>query len=191
MRSSSSRPMLPMTITSSHLSILPTKSSSSPRIAMGSHRSRALSGALRGLDVMHLRTHGREGRLFPGGTEVNAVSMRNEHRVRLERIRDAFSNDADFPINGCDFTSGEEGLEAAEQWSARRSRTTTTSPMAKRPAQSWRQASPAATAGVSRSRLCRARRHQSRRRCLKRPRTAVARAAQRRRRAPQRGEIPH
>jgi hypothetical protein len=86
---------------------------------------------------MHLRTHGREGRLFPGGTEVDAVSMRNEHRGRLERIRDAFSNDADFLINGCDFTSGEEGLEAAEQWSPMQSRTTTTSPMATRPAQSW------------------------------------------------------
>lgn len=73
----------------------------------------ALAGTT-GVDAIHLLTHGSEGRLFPGGTEFNAETMQNEHRIWLEAIRDALSDDADFLIYGCDFTSGEEGLAAAE-----------------------------------------------------------------------------
>jgi len=75
--------------------------------------ARALEGRSN-VDAIHLLAHGSEGRLFLGGTELNAESMQNGHRVWLEAIRNSLSEDADFLIYGCDFTAGGEGRAAAE-----------------------------------------------------------------------------
>ncbi len=66
-----------------------------------------------GVDAIHLIGHGEEGRLFLGETSLDADSMEGSHREWLESIAASLGSDADLLIYGCDFTSGELGIEAA------------------------------------------------------------------------------
>ncbi|MBL9156643.1 MAG: tandem-95 repeat protein [Verrucomicrobiales bacterium] len=72
----------------------------------------ALEG-LSGIDAIHLIGHGEEGRLYLGETALDATSMSGQHRAWLEAIGQSLSPDADLLIYGCEFTSGEDGVEAA------------------------------------------------------------------------------
>ena len=85
-------------------------------IEPGSDAIQQIAEALKGrsdISAIHLIGHGEEGRLFLGDTVLDAQSMEGVHREWLESIGASLSADADILIYGCDFTSGEDGLEAA------------------------------------------------------------------------------
>jgi hypothetical protein len=66
-----------------------------------------------GVDAIHLIGHGEDGRLFLGETVLDADSMKGHHALLLGQIGSSLSEQADLLIYGCDFTSGDEGVEAA------------------------------------------------------------------------------
>ncbi|MEM1192025.1 MAG: DUF4347 domain-containing protein, partial [Pseudomonadota bacterium] len=65
------------------------------------------------LDAVHILSHGDQGVLRLGNTELTATSMVGEHADELAAIGAALSVDGDILIYGCDFSGGEDGLEAA------------------------------------------------------------------------------
>ncbi len=65
------------------------------------------------IDAIHIISHGAEGKLYLGVDVLDAASMQGEHLDELTTIGQALSEDGDILIYGCDFTSGEAGLEAA------------------------------------------------------------------------------
>jgi len=65
------------------------------------------------VDAIHIISHGNEGVLNLGSTALTADSMVGEHADELADIGSALSAGGDILIYGCDFTSGEAGLEAA------------------------------------------------------------------------------
>ncbi len=67
----------------------------------------------RDLDAIHIISHGQAGALFLGNATLDVTSMQGEHRDELAIIAQALGEDGDILIYGCDFTAGEEGLEAA------------------------------------------------------------------------------
>ena len=65
------------------------------------------------VDAVHILSHGEEGVLNLGSATLTAQSMIGEHADELAAIGAALSANGDILIYGCDFTSGEAGLEAA------------------------------------------------------------------------------
>ncbi|MCH9809019.1 MAG: DUF4347 domain-containing protein, partial [Alphaproteobacteria bacterium] len=75
-----------------------------------------IAAALEGrenIDAIHLLSHGEQGRIFLGNDVLDTASMQGEHLDDLTAIRSSLSAEGDILIYGCDFTSGEAGLEAA------------------------------------------------------------------------------
>ena len=66
-----------------------------------------------GIAAIHIVSHGSEGALSLGNATLDASSMQGEHLDELTIIGRTLSDDGDILIYGCDFTSGEKGLEAA------------------------------------------------------------------------------
>ena len=65
------------------------------------------------IDAIHMISHGSQGELHLGNDVLNADSMQGEHADELENIGRSLTDEGDILIYGCDFTSGEKGLEAA------------------------------------------------------------------------------
>jgi hypothetical protein len=73
---------------------------------------RALEGRS-DVDAIHVFAHGEQGRLFLGTAVLDAASMQGEHLDELTAVRDVLAETGDILIYGCDFTGGEDGLQAA------------------------------------------------------------------------------
>ncbi|MHA6264409.1 DUF4347 domain-containing protein, partial [Arenibacterium sp. CAU 1754] len=65
------------------------------------------------LDAIHILSHGEQGSLSLGNTQLTAESIVGGHEEALTTIGASLSEDGDILIYGCDFTGGENGLEAA------------------------------------------------------------------------------
>ncbi|MEO1707978.1 MAG: DUF4347 domain-containing protein, partial [Pseudomonadota bacterium] len=65
------------------------------------------------LEAVHILSHGDQGVLRLGNAELTAQSMVGEHADELAAIGAALSAQGDILIYGCDFSGGEDGLEAA------------------------------------------------------------------------------
>ncbi|MFV0296681.1 MAG: DUF4347 domain-containing protein [Hyphomicrobiaceae bacterium] len=65
------------------------------------------------LDAIHILSHGSEGSLSLGSATLDATSMQGEYIDELAIIGHALSADGDILIYGCDFTTGDKGLQAA------------------------------------------------------------------------------
>ncbi len=65
------------------------------------------------LDAIHIVSHGQQGRLFLGTAVLDAASMQGQHLDELTAIGQALSANGDILLYGCDFTGGDDGLEAA------------------------------------------------------------------------------
>ena len=66
-----------------------------------------------GIDAIHILTHGNQGELFLGNAVLDAESMQGEYADELAVIGAALTSEGDLLIYGCDFTGGEDGLQAA------------------------------------------------------------------------------
>jgi len=67
-----------------------------------------------GVDAIHIIAHGAPGALDLGSATLTADSITGDHADELATISEALSGRADILIYGCDFASGEAGLEAVE-----------------------------------------------------------------------------
>ncbi|MEQ1714002.1 MAG: DUF4347 domain-containing protein, partial [Hyphomicrobium sp.] len=65
------------------------------------------------LDAIHIVSHGQQGQLFLGTAVLDAASMQGQHLDELTTIGQALSANGDILLYGCDFTGGDDGLEAA------------------------------------------------------------------------------
>ena len=72
----------------------------------------ALSGRTN-ISAIHILSHGEQGALHLGTATLNAESMQGQYLDELTTIRSALSSDADILVYGCDFASGDKGLESA------------------------------------------------------------------------------
>ncbi|MEO1794821.1 MAG: DUF4347 domain-containing protein, partial [Pseudomonadota bacterium] len=68
----------------------------------------------RGIDAIHILSHGDAGELQLGNATLSEVSMRGEHADALSVIAAALSPDADVLIYGCDFGADARGASAVE-----------------------------------------------------------------------------
>jgi VCBS repeat-containing protein len=71
----------------------------------------ALAGRT-GIDAIHIVSHGSDGLLTLGSTEVTAASIQSTQLAYLQSIGQALSADGDILIYACDYASGASGLEA-------------------------------------------------------------------------------
>ena len=65
-----------------------------------------------GIDAIHIVSHGSDGLLTLGSTEVTAASIQSTQLAYLQSIGQALSADGDILIYACDYASGASGLEA-------------------------------------------------------------------------------
>ena len=66
------------------------------------------------IDAIHIVSHGDTGELFLGNTTLTQESMQSEHADELAVIKEAFSEEADILIYGCNFAEGDLGKSAAD-----------------------------------------------------------------------------
>lgn len=71
----------------------------------------ALAGRT-GIDAIHIVSHGSDGLLTLGSTEVTAASIQSTQLAYLQSIGQALSAEGDILIYACDYASGASGLEA-------------------------------------------------------------------------------
>ena len=64
------------------------------------------------IDAIHIVSHGSDGLLTLGSTEVTAASIQSTQLAYLQSIGQALSADGDILIYACDYASGASGLEA-------------------------------------------------------------------------------
>ena len=64
------------------------------------------------IDAIHIVSHGSDGLLTLGSTEVTAASIQSTQLIYLQSIGQALSADGDILIYACDYASGASGLEA-------------------------------------------------------------------------------
>jgi hypothetical protein len=74
----------------------------------------ALLGDRRGLDAVHLVSHGTAGGLQLGGALLNATDL-SARAAEVARWADAFAADGDLLLYGCDVADGETGRAFAER----------------------------------------------------------------------------
>jgi large repetitive protein len=65
------------------------------------------------ITAVHIISHGVEGRLMLGNAVLDADSIAGRYAGTLTQIGTSLSEDADILIYGCNFSEGEEGLNAA------------------------------------------------------------------------------
>jgi VCBS repeat-containing protein len=71
----------------------------------------ALNGRT-GIDAIHIVSHGGDGFLSLGSSQVTADSIQSTQLQYLQAIGQSLSADGDILIYACDYASGESGLEA-------------------------------------------------------------------------------
>ncbi|MGH1420673.1 MAG: tandem-95 repeat protein, partial [Hyphomonas sp.] len=79
----------------------------------GVEQMTAILDGYENVDAIHILSHGDQGELYLGNDVLNAESIQGEHLDELTRIGQSLSSDGDILIYGCDFTGGEDGLQAA------------------------------------------------------------------------------
>ena len=67
-----------------------------------------------GIDAIHILSHGHEGKLALGNGNLTLSSMGAGHADALAEIGASLADQADILVYGCNFTSGAEGMAAAE-----------------------------------------------------------------------------
>ena len=67
------------------------------------------------IDAIHIISHGTEGQINFGSGVLNGITMQSTYAEALSKIGERLSQDADILVYGCDFGSGEVGLQAAAQ----------------------------------------------------------------------------
>ena len=67
-----------------------------------------------GIEAIHLISHGGQGILKLGSSEIDMASMTQTHREQLAAIGRALTEDGDILVYGCDFAEGDEGQEAVK-----------------------------------------------------------------------------
>ncbi|WP_144006699.1 DUF4347 domain-containing protein, partial [Pelomonas sp. KK5] len=85
-------------------------------IAAGEDGVQAIAAALagrRGIDSIHIISHGVEGALQLGNTALDAETMSGRYADVLQGLRASLAPEADILIYGCDFGGGAAGEQAA------------------------------------------------------------------------------
>jgi VCBS repeat-containing protein len=77
----------------------------------------ALAGR-RGIDAIHILSHGRSGTLELGSTKLTEASMASRHADEMAVIAASLSAKADILLYGCDFAAGTRGQNAVAAFAA-------------------------------------------------------------------------
>ncbi|MEE9313658.1 MAG: Ig-like domain-containing protein [Rhizobiaceae bacterium] len=66
------------------------------------------------IDAIHIISHGEQGSLSLGSSELTSETMANEYRAQMAMIGDALTEGGDILVYGCEFAEGEIGRQAVE-----------------------------------------------------------------------------